>query len=136
MPTLALSTGEAELGALVKGAAEAEGLRAFLLDFGVNADICIKSDAAAAVGISKRLGLGRVRHLAVSDLWIQQRIRQGGMVVQKLPGLVNPADALTKAIDGSRVRALAQAMGIRRECDDYLNTEDLEDASAQVVPSG
>ena len=93
MPTLCLSTGEAELGALVRGAVEAEGVKAFLGDFGIQPRIVIKSDAAAAVGMTRRLGLGRVRHLAVSDLWIQQRVRQGGIEIEKTPGITNPADA-------------------------------------------
>ena len=63
LSTLALSTGEAELGALAKGAAESEGIVSILHDFGMQASICISSDASAAIGITRRLGLGRVRHL-------------------------------------------------------------------------
>ena len=58
LPTIALSSGEAELGALVKGAAEADGLVAILGDFGIQAAIVLESDASAAVGITQRLGLG------------------------------------------------------------------------------
>ena len=76
LPTLALSTGEAELGATVRGAAEAEGIVSILGDFHIEAKVVLKSDAAAAIGITQRVGLGRVRHLAVSDLWIQQRIKR------------------------------------------------------------
>ena len=63
------------------------------------------SDATTAIGIVKRLGLGRVRHLATGDLWIQQRLRRGGVKVSKWPGTENPSDLMTKhkgraAIDG------------------------------------
>ena len=54
------------------------------------------SDATAAIGMVKRLGLGRVRHLAVADLWIQQRLRKGDFFVHKVPGKENPSDAYTK----------------------------------------
>ena len=58
----------------------------------------IYSDATAAIGMVKRLGLGRVRHLSVADLWIQQRIRRGGMTMSKWPGSQNPADLMTKCL--------------------------------------
>ena len=80
LTTLALSTGEAELGAMTKGAAESEGILAILRDFSLDANITISSDASAAIGITKRLGLGKVRHLSVADLWIQQRVRKRGTI--------------------------------------------------------
>ena len=51
-------------------------------------ELDIRSDASAAFGICKRRRLGKVRHLAVSDLWIQDHLRSG-----------DPADALTKFVD-------------------------------------
>ena len=75
MDIIALSTGESELAAVVKGATEGLGLQSVLRDFGFETSVHLLSDATAAIGIVKRLGLGRVRHLAVGDLWIQQRLR-------------------------------------------------------------
>ena len=37
----------------------------------------VHSDATAANGIAKRRGLDKVRHLHTSDLWIQDRVRNG-----------------------------------------------------------
>ena len=96
MDILALSSGESELAAVVKGATEALGLQSILKDFGVNTTLHLLSDATAAIGIVCRLGLGRVRHLATADLWIQQRLRCGGVKVSKWPGTDNPADLMTK----------------------------------------
>ena len=78
MDIIALSTGESELGAVVKGATEGLGMQSLLRDFGFEAAVHLLSDATAAIGIVRRLGLGRVRHLATADLWIQQRLRRGG----------------------------------------------------------
>ena len=39
MPTIALSTAEAELGALVRGAAEGDGIKALLQDFGLDTSV-------------------------------------------------------------------------------------------------
>ena len=57
-PTIALSSGEAELAAVVAGVAEGLGMLSVL-----------RSDATAAIGITQRKGLGKVRHLATADLW-------------------------------------------------------------------
>ena len=112
LPTIALSTGEAELGAVVRGTAEAEGIASILDDFGVAAETVLKSDATAALGIVQRMGLGKVRHLAVADLWVQQRVRRGEISVQKTPGDTNPSDLMTKPLDRSRIEKLAKIIGM------------------------
>ena len=96
LATLALSSGEAELGAVVRGATEGLGITALLGDFGLTCPMVIRSDATAAIGMVKRLGLGRVRHLAVADLWVQQKLRRGAFTISKWPGVSNPSDMMTK----------------------------------------
>ena len=56
------------------------------------------TDATAAIGIARRRGLGKVRHLATADLWIQDRIRKKDFGLEKVPGCDNPADILTKNV--------------------------------------
>ena len=70
LPKLALSTGEAELGGVVKGTAEAEGVQSILRDFRLDPHLVLRADATAAIGIVRRRGLGKIRHLAVGDLWV------------------------------------------------------------------
>ena len=103
--TLALSSGEAELAAAVKGATEGLGVVALLADFGCVVRCRLRSDATAAIGMVQREGLGRVRHLAVSDLWIQQRVRRGDISVSKWLGTENPSDMGTKAIEAASMKA-------------------------------
>ena len=43
-----------------------------------------------------RLGLGKVRHLAVGDLRIQQHVRSGKIRVSKMSGVENPSGAQTQ----------------------------------------
>ena len=81
-------------------------------EFGVNVDLVIKSDAVAAIGIVKRQGLGRVRHLAVGDLWVQQKAKNKEAYYQKLPGEKNTADMMTKAVEKELVDRHMQAMGL------------------------
>ena len=54
------------------------------------------TDASAAIGIASRRGLGKVRHIEVFQLWLQQRVANGDLDVQKVDGASNLAEALTK----------------------------------------
>ena len=46
-----------------------------------------------------RKGLGKVRHIEVNQLWIQDSVGSGDVELHKILGTVNPADALTKYIE-------------------------------------
>ena len=54
--------------------------------------------------MSRRLGVGKVRHLDTSLLWVQQHVRSGDVVVEKVAGPDNPGDALTKHLLGPDLR--------------------------------
>ena len=97
--TVALSSAEAELTGISKGAAEGLGLQTIANDLGIPLDLSVLTDATAAIGICRRRGLGKVRHLATADLWMQDRIRKGDFKLLKVPGADNPADMLTKHVD-------------------------------------
>ena len=112
LSVLALSSGEAELMSMVKASSEALGLRALYGDFGIDISIRIASDATAAIGMVGRLGLGKVRHLSVSDLWLQEKSRSGEIKFYKVLGAVNPSDAMTKPLDGNTLEAHLTRMGV------------------------
>ena len=114
-PTIALSSGEAELGGLCKGAANAIGLRSVARDLGIPLALRLRSDATAALGIARRLGIGKIRHLDTSLLWIQQKIKDGELVVDKVLGAENPADCLTKHVDRATMVKHLRAMGLEYE---------------------
>ena len=59
----------------------------------------VHTDATGAIGMCRRRGLGKVRHLAVADLWIQEKVRARDFELLKVDGQANPADILTKAVD-------------------------------------
>ena len=97
--TVALSSAEAELTGICRGASKGIGLRSLCNELGLNVDLVVHTDAAAAIGICRRRGLGKVRHLAVADLWVQDKIKSKDFALQKIKGTHNPADILTKHID-------------------------------------
>ena len=111
---LALSTGEAELMSVVRASVEALGLRAIYDDFGLKMRIAIRSDATAAIGMVARLGLGRVRHLAVADLWVQGKAKSGELNFSKVDGKGNPSDALTKNLGLETLEKHLRHMGTSR----------------------
>ena len=93
---IALSSGETELNAALKGAVELLGLRTLLGEFGVEGSLTIEGDSAAAKGTLSREGSGRIKHLEVRQLWLQTHVKNGDVRIVKIPREINPADALTK----------------------------------------
>ena len=89
------SSGEAELNGIVKGVCEGMGMRSLAADFGINLQVKVYADASAAIGICRRTGVGRVRHLAVGQLWVQDVVRSGEVALFKIIGTENPADIST-----------------------------------------
>ena len=57
----------------VKAACEALGSIALADDLGIKARVRLHIDAAAALGILERQGAGRVRHLDIGVLWLQEQ---------------------------------------------------------------
>ena len=93
--TVALSSAEAAFYALTKGAAQALGLMTLLADLGVEVQAAVHRDASAAIGIVRRSELGKLRHLNVRHLWLQDKVAAGNMALHKVHGLVNPANLVT-----------------------------------------
>ena len=96
--TIALSSAEAELYALVAASTEAMGLVAYAFDLGITLKPTVHTDASAALGIAQRRGLGKVRHVRTQALWIQQAHAEKTLGFHKVPGTENPSDVLTKHV--------------------------------------
>ena len=93
---IALSSAEAELYSCIRGSAETLGLRSLLHDFGVETGGQLLGDASAALGLIRRQGLGKLRHLECHSLWVQQRLRRKEFELRKVLGTANPVDVFTK----------------------------------------
>ena len=94
-----LSSAEAELTGICKGGSLGLGMQSIARDLGFHWALRLHSDATAAIGICRRRGLGKVRHLAVADLWVQDRLRTKDFLLSKVLGTENPADMLTKHVE-------------------------------------
>ena len=99
---IALSSGEAEYYGMVKGGSVGLGIQSVLRDFEIEVKLTLKSDASAAIAIASRRGLGKVRHIEVCQLWLQEKVRSEAIKVVKVGTHENVADAMTKYV-GSEI---------------------------------
>ena len=67
---ITLSSGEAELVAAVKMSSELIGITQLSEDWGMTIKGKVHVDSNAAIGIVKRKGCGKLRHVRVGDMWI------------------------------------------------------------------
>ena len=79
-----------------RGASQSLGFKSMGTDFGDDLDVGLWSDASAAIAISQRSGLGKLRHIQTQYLWLQERVSAKGVQLTKVVGTANPADMLTK----------------------------------------
>ena len=91
-----LSSAEAELGALVKASAEVVGISQVVQGFGKDLDVQIMVDSSAALAVTQRKGNGKLRHVRIGQMWVQQLAEEEGIKFDKVKGDYKPADLGTK----------------------------------------
>ena len=124
---VALSSAEAELYAMVAASAETLAIQAYCKDLGMDTKCELYCDSSAALGISQRAGIGKVRHLRTQGLWVQEVRVSGRIIYKKVLGTKNPADLMTKHMPAEltrqRLETLNQtATGGRAETAPTLNS--------------
>ena len=65
-------------------------------DLGLTFSTRLHVDAAAALGILERRGVGKIRHLDVGALWLQEVQLRQKVAFMKVKGTSNPGDLMTK----------------------------------------
>ena len=81
-------------------------------DWGVNVSANIFVDSSAALGVGHRRGNGKLRHVRVGSLWIQEMVEDGEVSVKKVHGFDNMSDVLTKNVPGHLLDKHTAAMGL------------------------
>ena len=97
------SSGEAELFGVVLGSTEGLGLINLCGDLGAVIKIWVHLDASAAKGMVEREGIGKVRHVEVDVLWIQEQQARVRLPPVKVDGSRNPADLMTNNLAQSDI---------------------------------
>ena len=93
---MALSSAEAELAACIKTSCEVIGILQMAEGMGRKLEGEVFVDSSAALGVVNRKGNGKLRHIRVGQLWIQQTAEDEVLSYKKVHGKKNPADACTK----------------------------------------
>ena len=83
---------------MVAASAETIGVVGLCKDMGIGIEGEVYADSNAAIGIAQRSGKGKVRHLRVQALWVQEVRCSGRLTYKKVLGSRNPADILTKHV--------------------------------------
>ena len=128
---IALSSGEAELYAMVKASAEGLGLQSLLNDIGYKVRVRVKADASAALGVVERKGLGRLRHVHTNFLWVQSRAADKSIKFEKEKGCDNPADSLTKNVPRELLEKICQRLRVDLRSD--VNEEGFKLAALERI---
>ena len=110
-PTIVLTSAEAEFIAAVRGAAEGMSAKTLCSMFGRQCNLRVHLDSSAALGVAKRKGVGKIRHLDTRLLWIQERVHAGDLIVLKVAGTENPADLMTKHLSEEASSACMVRLG-------------------------
>ena len=80
---------------MLKAASEGLSLQYLIQEVGVQVGLHLLGDSSASHGTLQRLGSGRVKHLQTRQLWLQEKVFNGEVTVQKIPRERNWADLLT-----------------------------------------
>ena len=107
-----LSSGEAEFYGVVKAAGIGLGYQSLLKDLDIGLPLRVWTDSTATLGICRRQGLGKLRHIDTQFLWMQQRVRDGTVELRKVKGTENPRDLFTKHLVGEdKIQELLKTFG-------------------------
>ena len=84
--SVSLSSCEAEVNALVKCRVEGLGLRNLVCHCGrPTIELRLFTDASAAVGVCRRYGSGKLKHLSIKQLWAQEKVDGGSWTSSRYP---------------------------------------------------
>ena len=111
---VALSNGEAENYAFIRGACTSLGIQSHYQDWMIDVPIQIYSDSSGARSVARRRGIGgRLRHLQTRHFWWQSRETLGHLKLDVFAGERNPADTLTKPLPVRKIRERSEHVGQR-----------------------
>ena len=139
---VALSSEEAEFYAVVRAVATSKQTSQILEQIGMQLEVAIASDSSAALGMCTTTGSGKVRHLSIQELWIQEAYRKKEFQVLPVDTLLNWADIGTKGRTSERLTLLLRQRPLRLKegqtnalaC--LIHGGDEEDCDAWLDPEG
>ena len=104
---ISLSSAEAEVHSATSTMIDGLMVK-MLLDFAIGSSVTVIHflDSAAGLGILKRSGAGKVRHLSCRILWTQDAAKRGVVALNKIDTKINTSDLGTKCLSRTRINLL------------------------------
>ena len=121
MRVITNSKHEAELYAAALGASELKGIISLMKDLGYEKRPVLAIDAKATEHILHRQGLGKLKHIDVAYLWIQDEVRSRRLQVRRVKSEDNIADLGTKPLSRAVIAEHCATMGYMS-----MNQEDVQ----------
>ena len=90
------------------------GMQSVFRDLGVDVEVQINTDSVTGKSVASRRGAGKIRHLDTRELWIQERVARGDIVIEKVRGEDNVADGLTKHVDKHKMDQYLSECGFEK----------------------
>ena len=129
---IALSSGESEFVAVVAGCSDGMLIKHLLNKMtGGSCLMKVRTDSSAARSMVQRQGIGRVRHLDASLLWVQQKESERAFSIAAIPSELNSADIGTKSLTKKRLLGLLYMMKFVDAVGDRVGTEEYKDLEYQ-----
>lgn len=107
-----LSTAGAEGFALGAGVCEGFFIRSILLELNEQVRMTWASDSSLEIAAARRLGLGKMKHVSIIYVFVQELVRSGPVALVNLPTGCNPADIATNALDQLTIEKHLAACGV------------------------
>ena len=76
-------------------------------------DVRVWVYSSSAKAMAERNGLGKVRHMDVRYLWLQEVRKRGDVKIMKIKGEENPADIMTKPKGIDDIKRLTKCIGVQ-----------------------
>ena len=115
---IALSMCEAELLVANYGVAEGFLLGSILEEMGIEpTTLEVYIDSSSTLQFICKRGLGRLRHIRIRELWLQDQLRLGTIKLVKIPSQDNVADIMTRRLTPKKFQEQARRLGLRDEAD-------------------
>ena len=112
----ALSSAEAEFYTMIEAVTRAKGLWSLAVEFGfkeLSNVVHLGIDSSTAKSFVCRRGLGKMRHLEIRDRWLHKEVAEGKVLVEKVLGIENPVDSVTKLLGVRDIMERLERMNMR-----------------------
>ena len=125
---IARSSAEAELYAAALGASESKGIVSLLKEMGCEMKPALAIDAKATEHLLHRQGIGRLKHVDASYLWMKEGIISKRLRVRRVNIEENVSDQVTKLLSKAAIAKHCLTLG-------YVNITE-EKGSMQATSRG